>query len=80
MCERGFMLKPVDYHTAEKNYVKALHKGVLKVMSKMGISTLQSYRGAQIFEAVGLRQDFVDALLHLDALPHRRHRHRRDRA
>ncbi|HLF78937.1 MAG TPA: glutamate synthase central domain-containing protein, partial [Dehalococcoidia bacterium] len=60
ICSRGFMLKPVDYHTAEKNYVKALHKGVLKVMSKMGISTLQSYRGAQIFEAVGLKQDFVD--------------------
>ncbi len=60
MCERKTMLKPVDYKTAEKNYVKALHKGVLKVMSKMGISTLQSYRGAQIFEAVGLREDFVD--------------------
>jgi len=60
MCRRGSMLKPVDYATAEKNYVKALHKGVLKVMSKMGISTLQSYRGAQIFEAVGLRQEFVD--------------------
>jgi glutamate synthase domain-containing protein 2/glutamate synthase domain-containing protein 1/glutamate synthase domain-containing protein 3 len=61
MCRRGMMTKPIDYHTAEKNYVKALHKGVLKVMSKMGISTLQSYRGAQIFEAVGLKQDFVDA-------------------
>jgi glutamate synthase domain-containing protein 2/glutamate synthase domain-containing protein 3 len=60
MCRRGTMLKPVDFATAEKNYVKALHKGVLKVMSKMGISTLQSYRGAQIFEAVGLKQDFVD--------------------
>ncbi len=60
MCEHGYMLKPVDFHTAEKNYIKGLHKGVLKVMSKMGISTLQSYRGAQIFEAVGLRQDFVD--------------------
>jgi glutamate synthase domain-containing protein 2/glutamate synthase domain-containing protein 1/glutamate synthase domain-containing protein 3 len=60
MCRRGSMLKPVDYATAEKNYVKALHKGVLKVMSKMGISTLQSYRGAQIFEAVGLRQEFID--------------------
>ena len=60
MCERGSMSKPVDFHTAEKNYVKALHKGVLKVMSKMGISTLQSYRGAQIFEAVGLKQEFID--------------------
>ena len=60
MCERGQMLKPVAYSIAEKNYVKALHKGVLKVMSKMGISTLQSYRGAQIFEAVGLSREFVD--------------------
>ena len=49
-----------DYKTAEKNYVKAVLKGVVKVMSKMGISTLQSYRGAQIFEAVGLNQEFVD--------------------
>jgi glutamate synthase domain-containing protein 2/glutamate synthase domain-containing protein 1/glutamate synthase domain-containing protein 3 len=61
LCERNAMLRPVDYHTAEKNYVKALHKGVLKVMSKMGISTLQSYRGAQIFEAVGLNQEFIDS-------------------
>jgi glutamate synthase (NADPH/NADH) large chain len=42
------------------NYIKALNKGVLKVMSKMGISTLQSYCGAQIFEAVGLDREFVE--------------------
>ncbi|MPZ49350.1 MAG: glutamate synthase large subunit [Dehalococcoidia bacterium] len=60
LCRRDVMPRPIDYHTAEKNYVKALHKGVLKIMSKMGISTLQSYRGAQIFEAIGLRQDFID--------------------
>ena len=60
LCEAGTMLRPVDFHTAEKNYVKALHKGVLKIMSKMGISTLQSYRGAQIFEAIGLNQETVD--------------------
>ena len=60
LCGRGLMTQDVDFHTVEKNYVKALHKGVLKVMSKMGISTLQSYRGAQIFEAVGLVQEFVD--------------------
>ena len=47
-----------DY--AEKNFIKAIEKGVLKVMSKMGISTVQSYRGAQIFEAVGLSQELVD--------------------
>jgi glutamate synthase (ferredoxin) len=45
---------------AIKNYVKAINKGVLKVMSKMGISTAQSYCGAQIFEAVGLNQELVD--------------------
>jgi glutamate synthase domain-containing protein 2/glutamate synthase domain-containing protein 1/glutamate synthase domain-containing protein 3 len=48
------------YQEAVANYIKALNKGVLKVMSKMGISTLQSYCGAQIFEAVGLDQAFVE--------------------
>ena len=43
-----------------KRYIKSIDKGLLKVMSKMGISTYQSYCGAQIFDAVGLRQDFVD--------------------
>ena len=62
-----------------KNYIKALNKGILKVMSKMGISTLQSYCGAQIFEAVGLDKAFVDKLLHVDGVAHRRRRHRRDR-
>ena len=45
---------------AQQNYIKALDKGILKIMSKMGISTIQSYRGAQIFEAVGLNLEFVD--------------------
>lgn len=45
----------------EKNYIKAVGKGILKVMSKMGISTYQSYCGAQIFDAVGLSSKFVDA-------------------
>ncbi len=49
-----------DQKTAEYNYCKAIEKGVLKVMSKMGISTLQGYIGAQIFEALGLDQQFVD--------------------
>ena len=43
-----------------RNYVKAAGKGVLKVMSKMGISTIASYTGAQVFEAIGLDQDLVD--------------------
>ena len=51
---------PDDPQTACKNYIKAVGKGLLKVMSKMGISTYQSYCGAQIFDAVGLSQDFVD--------------------
>ena len=50
----------VDPPQAIRQYVLALTKGVLKVMSKMGISTLQSYRGAQIFEAIGLNKAFVD--------------------
>ena len=53
-------LAGVDPPEAVRRYVRACTKGVLKVMSKMGISTLQSYRGAQIFEAVGLDKAFVD--------------------
>jgi glutamate synthase domain-containing protein 2/glutamate synthase domain-containing protein 1/glutamate synthase domain-containing protein 3 len=49
-----------DVETARKKYVKALDKGLLKVMSKMGISTIQSYHGAQIFEAIGLSPEIVD--------------------
>jgi len=50
----------IDGHEACKRYIKSIDKGLLKVMSKMGISTYQSYCGAQIFEAVGLADDFVD--------------------
>ena len=50
----------IDPPQGIRQYIRALTKGVLKVMSKMGISTLQSYRGAQIFEAVGLNKNFVD--------------------
>ncbi|RTY38410.1 glutamate synthase large subunit [Chlorobium phaeovibrioides] len=50
-----------DEKTAIKNYVKAAVKGVVKTMAKMGISTVQSYRGAQIFEAVGLNSQLVDS-------------------
>ena len=60
IAEREVPPLPVDAYTAEKNFIKAVNKGVLKVMSKMGISTVQSYRGAQIFEAVGLNGDFID--------------------
>ncbi len=47
----------LDFDTASKNYIKAVDKGLLKVMSKMGISTIPSYKGAQLFEAVGLSDD-----------------------
>jgi glutamate synthase domain-containing protein 2/glutamate synthase domain-containing protein 1/glutamate synthase domain-containing protein 3 len=57
---RQGLLTGVDHDEAVVRYIKALNKGVLKVMSKMGISTLQSYCGAQIFEAVGLAREFVD--------------------
>lgn len=50
----------LDYATAEKNFIKAVGKGLLKVISKMGISTISSYRGAQLFEAVGLSQSIID--------------------
>jgi glutamate synthase domain-containing protein 2/glutamate synthase domain-containing protein 1/glutamate synthase domain-containing protein 3 len=59
MIRQG-LLAGVTHEQAVHGYVKALNKGVLKVMSKMGISTLQSYCGAQIFEAVGLDRAFVD--------------------
>jgi glutamate synthase domain-containing protein 2/glutamate synthase domain-containing protein 1/glutamate synthase domain-containing protein 3 len=57
---RQRLLNGITHEKAVKHYIKALNKGILKVMSKMGISTLQSYCGAQIFEAVGLDKEFVD--------------------
>jgi glutamate synthase (ferredoxin) len=57
---RDGLLTGIDHKTACKNFVKAATKGVIKVMSKMGISAVQSYHGAQVFEAVGLRQDVID--------------------
>ena len=59
MIRQG-MLRDLDHARAVQNYIKALNKGILKIMSKMGISTLQSYSGAQIFEAVGLDRVVVD--------------------
>ncbi len=49
----------MNYETAEKNYIKAICKGLYKVMSKMGISTIRSYRGAKIFEAVGVGEELL---------------------
>ena len=50
----------LDYQKAEENYVNSINKGILKIMSKMGISTLRSYRSSQIFEAVGIHTDVID--------------------
>jgi len=58
LCARGKVTVPPG--EAQANYIKAIGKGLLKVMSKMGISTFQSYCGAQIFDAVGLSDAFVD--------------------
>ena len=63
MGRQGLLKTPkgdVPFETAQKNYIKSIQKGVLKVLSKMGISTLQSYHGAQIFEAIGLDKQFVE--------------------
>ncbi len=59
MIRQG-LLKDIDHKTAVKNFTKAVTKGVVKVISKMGISTIQSYRGAQIFEAIGLSNGVID--------------------
>ncbi len=56
----GLIDAPIDGEKAQENLLKALCKGVLKTMSKMGISTIKSYHGAQIFEAIGLKQSVID--------------------
>ncbi len=56
----GELHNELDSQTAQKNYIEAVHKGLKKIFSKMGISTLLSYQGAQIFEAVGLSSDLIN--------------------
>jgi len=58
---RNLLPAKITAEYAEKNFIKAINKGLLKTFSKMGISTLQSYRGAQVFEAVGLNRHLVDS-------------------
>lgn len=53
-------LPDIEYKDAVKGYIKSATKGVIKVMAKMGISTIKSYRGAQIFEAIGIKKDVID--------------------
>jgi glutamate synthase (NADPH/NADH) large chain len=60
LCRQGTYLPGIEPEQAVRNLVKSLGKGVLKVMSKMGVSTVASYTGAQIFEANGLSPDLVD--------------------
>ena len=72
LVARGRAARPRPSARRCKNYVKAAGKGVLKVMSKMGISTVASYTGAQIFEAIGLGQELVDEYFTGTASPHRR--------
>ena len=60
MIRQGMLQPGIDHAEAVEHYRKAIKKGVIKVMSKMGISTIQSYRGAQIFEAIGLNQAFIN--------------------
>ncbi len=61
LAHRGYLTNGVSPDAAVKNFIKAINKGLLKTFSKMGISTLQSYRGAQVFEAVGLNHDLMKA-------------------
>jgi glutamate synthase (NADPH/NADH) large chain/glutamate synthase (ferredoxin) len=56
----GYLPEGVDAQTAEGKFIKAINKGLLKIFSKMGISTVQSYCGAQIFEAIGLNHEVID--------------------
>ncbi len=58
LARNGYL--KVDAETAVKNLTRALSTGVLKIMAKMGVSTIMSYRGAQLFEAVGLNKDVID--------------------
>jgi glutamate synthase domain-containing protein 2/glutamate synthase domain-containing protein 1/glutamate synthase domain-containing protein 3 len=61
LAARGYLPDGVTAELAMKHFIKATNKGLLKTFSKMGISTLQSYRGAQVFEAIGLNKELVDA-------------------
>ncbi len=60
LSKRGYLPDTFTFDKALKNYIKSVNKGLLKVASKMGISTLQSYRGAQVFEAIGLNKSVIE--------------------
>ena len=77
LADRSLLPEDLDREEAEKRIVKAIGKGLLKTISKMGISTIQSYCGAQIFEAVGLEPRADRQALHRHRVADRRHRARR---
>ncbi len=60
LAVRGYLADGIDAEIAQQRFIKATNKALLKTFSKMGISTLQSYRGAQVFEAIGLNKELVD--------------------
>jgi glutamate synthase (NADPH) large chain len=60
LARTGFLNDGITSEKAQYNFIKGINKGLLKVFSKMGISTLQSYRGAQVFEAIGLNKELID--------------------
>jgi glutamate synthase (NADPH/NADH) large chain len=60
LAVRGYLPEGVTFEKAIYQYIKSINKGLLKVFSKMGISTLQSYRGAQVFEAIGLNKEVIE--------------------
>jgi glutamate synthase domain-containing protein 2/glutamate synthase domain-containing protein 3 len=61
LSARGYLPAGINGEMAASKFIKGINKGLLKTFSKMGISTLQSYRGAQVFEAIGLNKDLVDS-------------------
>jgi glutamate synthase domain-containing protein 2/glutamate synthase domain-containing protein 1/glutamate synthase domain-containing protein 3 len=60
LCINGFLPENLKIETAIDNYISAIKKGLLKIMSKMGVSTIRSYMGSQLFEAIGLNRTFID--------------------
>ena len=71
MIRQGLAARTSTTRRPARTYIKAATKGVVKVISKMGISTIQSYRGAQIFEAVGLSNEVIDKYFTWTRLAHR---------
>ena len=67
-----------DYYTAVKDYNNAVCHGIVKIAAKMGVSTIQSYQSAQIFECLGIRQDVVDRYFTNTVTQRGRHRAGRD--